>query len=118
MLRLDLKSEIWNKLCFYGRNHPFYAVLAPTLLLYDYDRLPPPSNPSSQIEIVTPQQSNQPNYHAYLQVWGQEKALALLKEMLIIRAFEEKAEELYALGKVHGTMHLSICHVNGYKTRF
>jgi len=35
-----------------------------------------------------------------------------LKEMLLqmhlIRAFEEKADELYALGKVHGTMHLSI----------
>ena len=28
--------------------------------------------------------------------------------MLRIRAFEEKAEELYALGRVHGTMHLSI----------
>ncbi len=28
--------------------------------------------------------------------------------MAVIRAFEEKAEELYALGKVHGTMHLSI----------
>ena len=32
----------------------------------------------------------------------------LLLKMLTIRAFEEKAEELYALGKVHGTMHLSI----------
>ncbi|MEJ2556811.1 MAG: thiamine pyrophosphate-dependent dehydrogenase E1 component subunit alpha, partial [Anaerolineae bacterium] len=28
--------------------------------------------------------------------------------MRLIRAFEEKAEELYLLGKVHGTMHLSI----------
>jgi pyruvate dehydrogenase E1 component alpha subunit len=28
--------------------------------------------------------------------------------MLLIRAFEEKAEELYGLGRVHGTMHLSI----------
>ncbi len=28
--------------------------------------------------------------------------------MLLIRAFEENAEEMYALGKVHGTMHLSI----------
>jgi TPP-dependent pyruvate/acetoin dehydrogenase alpha subunit len=28
--------------------------------------------------------------------------------MVTIRAFEEKAEGLYALGKVHGTMHLSI----------
>lgn len=32
----------------------------------------------------------------------------MLQEMLTIRAFEQKAEELYALGKVHGTMHLSI----------
>jgi len=28
--------------------------------------------------------------------------------MALIRAFEEKAEELYSLGRVHGTMHLSI----------
>ncbi|HHE71655.1 MAG TPA: thiamine pyrophosphate-dependent dehydrogenase E1 component subunit alpha, partial [Chloroflexi bacterium] len=28
--------------------------------------------------------------------------------MYTIRAFEERAEQLYALGKVHGTMHLSI----------
>ncbi len=32
---------------------------------------------------------------------------ALLK-MHTIRFFEEKAEELYAMGKIHGTMHLSI----------
>ncbi len=32
----------------------------------------------------------------------------LLRQMILIRAFEEKAEELYALGKIHGTMHLSI----------
>jgi pyruvate dehydrogenase E1 component alpha subunit len=32
----------------------------------------------------------------------------MLQEMLVIRNFEQKAEELYALGKVHGTMHLSI----------
>jgi pyruvate dehydrogenase E1 component alpha subunit len=32
----------------------------------------------------------------------------LLRQMWLIRAFEEKAEELYALGKIHGTMHLSI----------
>ena len=33
---------------------------------------------------------------------------AALRQMVTIRAFEEKAEQLYALGKVHGTMHLSI----------
>lgn len=31
-----------------------------------------------------------------------------LHTMMLIRAFEERAEELFALGKVHGTMHLSI----------
>ena len=52
--------------------------------------------------------SNSPNYETTLQNWGEEKARALLSKMLLIRAFEEKAEELYALGKLHGTMHLSI----------
>jgi len=37
-----------------------------------------------------------------------EEQIALLKKMYLIRMFEQKAEELYALGKVHGTMHLSI----------
>jgi TPP-dependent pyruvate/acetoin dehydrogenase alpha subunit len=32
----------------------------------------------------------------------------LLRQMLTIRAFEEMAERLYTLGKIHGTMHLSI----------
>lgn len=32
----------------------------------------------------------------------------MLRTMMVIRAFEEKAEELFARGKVHGTMHLSI----------
>jgi pyruvate dehydrogenase E1 component alpha subunit len=32
----------------------------------------------------------------------------MLRTMLLIRAFEEKADELYALGRTHGTMHLSI----------
>jgi pyruvate dehydrogenase E1 component alpha subunit len=31
-----------------------------------------------------------------------------LRRMRLIRAFEEKAEALYAMGKIHGTMHLSI----------
>jgi pyruvate dehydrogenase E1 component alpha subunit len=34
--------------------------------------------------------------------------LDLLRQMCTIRAFEEKAEHLYAMGKIHGTMHLSI----------
>ena len=32
----------------------------------------------------------------------------MLRQMQLIRVFEEKADELFALGKVHGTMHLSI----------
>lgn len=37
-----------------------------------------------------------------------EQARNLLKRMYTIRAFEEMAEQSYALGKIHGTMHLSI----------
>lgn len=37
-----------------------------------------------------------------------DQQIAMLKQMQLIRAFEEKADELFALGKVHGTMHLSI----------
>jgi pyruvate dehydrogenase E1 component alpha subunit len=36
------------------------------------------------------------------------RADELLLKMLLIRAFEEKAEELFIQGKTHGTMHLSI----------
>ncbi|GAB4471344.1 MAG: thiamine pyrophosphate-dependent dehydrogenase E1 component subunit alpha [Anaerolineae bacterium] len=43
-----------------------------------------------------------------LKTIGAEMALEMLETMWTIRAFEEKAEELYALGKIHGTMHLSI----------
>jgi acetoin:2,6-dichlorophenolindophenol oxidoreductase subunit alpha len=39
---------------------------------------------------------------------SQEQAIAMLKQMWTIRLFEEKAEALYAEGKIHGTMHLSI----------
>jgi pyruvate dehydrogenase E1 component alpha subunit len=36
------------------------------------------------------------------------KKIELLRQMYTIRAFEEKAEKLYVMGKIHGTMHLSI----------
>ena len=39
---------------------------------------------------------------------GPTRAREMLQQMALIRAFEEKAEELYSLGRVHGTMHLSI----------
>ena len=38
----------------------------------------------------------------------ESKAHDLLYKMVLTRAFEENAEEMYGLGKVHGTMHLSI----------
>lgn len=38
----------------------------------------------------------------------ESKMKEMLLQMHLIRTFEEKADELYALGKVHGTMHLSI----------
>lgn len=39
---------------------------------------------------------------------GTEQVIQMLRTMLLIRAFEEKADELFALGRVHGTMHLSM----------
>jgi len=44
-----------------------------------------------------------------LDMIGKKQLLYTLERMYVIRAFEEKAEELYGLGKTHGTMHLSIC---------
>ncbi|MGQ9494194.1 MAG: pyruvate dehydrogenase (acetyl-transferring) E1 component subunit alpha [Anaerolineae bacterium] len=43
-----------------------------------------------------------------IQQLPKEKLIDMLRKMHIIRAFEEKADQLFALGKVHGTMHLSI----------
>lgn len=39
---------------------------------------------------------------------SEAKKRELLRQMYTIRAFEEKAEQLYTIGKIHGTMHLSI----------
>jgi pyruvate dehydrogenase E1 component alpha subunit len=44
-------------------------------------------------------------YHMAL---AKTKKVGMLRQMYTIRAFEEMAEKLYALGKIHGTMHLSI----------
>lgn len=38
----------------------------------------------------------------------QSQQIEMLEQMYRIRSFEEKADELFALGRVHGTMHLSI----------
>ena len=39
---------------------------------------------------------------------SRERALELLRQMLLIRRFEEKAAELYTLGKIRGFLHLYI----------
>jgi pyruvate dehydrogenase E1 component alpha subunit len=39
---------------------------------------------------------------------GAEKALRLMRDMLLYRRFEEKAEEAYAIGKIGGFCHLHI----------
>jgi pyruvate dehydrogenase E1 component alpha subunit len=45
---------------------------------------------------------------AMLKQIGESTAREMLNMMILIRAFEEKADELYILGLTHGTMHLSI----------
>ncbi len=47
-------------------------------------------------------------YHDVIESLGPEFLKQMLLDMHTIRAFEERAEQLYSLGKVHGTMHLSI----------
>lgn len=47
-------------------------------------------------------------YHDVIESLGPEFLKQLLQDMHTIRVFEERAEQLYSLGKVHGTMHLSI----------
>lgn len=47
-------------------------------------------------------------FHDVLEERGPEFMKQMLQDMHTIRAFEERAELLYAMGKVHGTMHLSI----------
>ena len=39
---------------------------------------------------------------------GEERAMSLLRDMLLFRRFEEKAEESYAIGKIGGFCHLHI----------
>ncbi len=54
---------------------------------------------------VNTESSNQNDAWAGLEPQALHEAL---HKMYLIRYFEEKAEALYAMGKVHGTMHLSI----------
>lgn len=62
-----------------------------------------PENTMSQFCLLSEEREQE-----LLEGIGKEKALFILERMYLIRAFEEKAEELYSLGKTHGTMHLSI----------
>jgi pyruvate dehydrogenase E1 component alpha subunit len=39
---------------------------------------------------------------------SREARITMLRQMWLIRAFEEKAEQIFAAGKLHGTMHLYI----------
>jgi len=48
------------------------------------------------------------NRKVLLMTLGKSRKIELLRQMCTIRAFEEMAEKLYAMGKIHGTMHLSI----------
>ena len=43
-----------------------------------------------------------------VQLISKEVAAEMLRQMYEIRAFEEQAEKSYMMGKIHGTMHLSI----------
>jgi acetoin:2,6-dichlorophenolindophenol oxidoreductase subunit alpha len=47
-------------------------------------------------------------YHDVIESLGPEMLKQMLQTMHTIRTFEERAEQLYNLGKTHGTMHLSI----------
>jgi pyruvate dehydrogenase E1 component alpha subunit len=47
-------------------------------------------------------------YHDLIESLGPDFLKEMLQTMHTIRAFEERAEQLYSLGKTHGTMHLSI----------
>lgn len=47
-------------------------------------------------------------YHDVIESLGPETLKKWLRTMHLIRAFEERAEQLYGLGKTYGTMHLSI----------
>lgn len=65
----------------------------------------PPPTASVEAEPVAPASAQA---QAALLGLPRDRLIDTLRLMWRIRAFEEKVEELYGLGKVHGTMHLSI----------
>ncbi|MFN8466046.1 MAG: thiamine pyrophosphate-dependent enzyme, partial [Caldilineaceae bacterium] len=49
-----------------------------------------------------------PAQHEPALMLDRDRLLHLLRQMLLIRAFEESAFHQFSLGKVHGTMHLAV----------
>ncbi|MDZ4763955.1 MAG: thiamine pyrophosphate-dependent dehydrogenase E1 component subunit alpha [Chloroflexota bacterium] len=48
------------------------------------------------------------DFHEIIETLGPDELKMMLLKMHTIRLFEERAEQLYSQGRVHGTMHLSI----------
>jgi pyruvate dehydrogenase E1 component alpha subunit len=63
-----------------------------------------PSKPKAEVDVLPAASSGEP----LLAELPREKLAWMLQKMCEIRYFEEKAEDLYIRGQVHGTMHLSI----------
>jgi acetoin:2,6-dichlorophenolindophenol oxidoreductase subunit alpha len=64
------------------------------------------STPIPKLEIISQTKAN--DERCLLKELPREKLAWMLQKMCEIRYFEEKAEDLYVRGLVHGTMHLSI----------
>jgi TPP-dependent pyruvate/acetoin dehydrogenase alpha subunit len=62
------------------------------------------SKPKAEVDIVSAASGSE----SLLAELPREKLAWMLQKMCEIRNFEEKAEDLYMRGQVHGTMHLSI----------
>jgi pyruvate dehydrogenase E1 component alpha subunit len=64
----------------------------------------------NDMTVLTPdvEKVGTPSSHPLLKELPLEKLVWMLQRMCEIRYFEEKAEDLYIRGLVHGTMHLSI----------
>lgn len=64
------------------------------------------STPTPNLEIISDRAAD--DGKCLLKELSREKLAWMLQKMCEIRYFEEKAEDLYVRGLVHGTMHLSI----------
>lgn len=63
---------------------------------------------TTQPTLITVENTIPVDHEQLLAELGRAQTLDMLATMCLIRAFEEKAEDLFARGLVHGTMHLSI----------